>query len=88
MRDILMTIPIVKTATESEDEARVIDALKLAFVAILLRVGYGQIRRNIFHISLALPRLLEEKHLHVKPLITLETILVQLFGFRQTFIPM
>ena len=36
-----MTIPIVKTAIESE-EASVIDALKLAFVAILLHVGYGQ----------------------------------------------
>ena len=32
MRNILMTIPIVKTAIESE-EASVIDALKLAFVA-------------------------------------------------------
>jgi GNAT superfamily N-acetyltransferase len=32
MRNILMTIPIVKTAIES-DEASVIDALKLAFVA-------------------------------------------------------
>jgi hypothetical protein len=32
MRDILMTMPIVKTAIES-DEASVIDALKLAFVA-------------------------------------------------------
>jgi ribosomal protein S18 acetylase RimI-like enzyme len=32
MRDILMTIPIVKTAIES-DEASIIDALKLAFVA-------------------------------------------------------
>jgi ribosomal protein S18 acetylase RimI-like enzyme len=32
MRDILMTLPIVKTATES-DEIDVIDALKLAFVA-------------------------------------------------------
>jgi hypothetical protein len=32
MRDILMTLPIVKTATES-DEVDVIDALKLAFVA-------------------------------------------------------
>jgi ribosomal protein S18 acetylase RimI-like enzyme len=32
MRDILMTLPIVKTAIES-DEASVIDALKLAFVA-------------------------------------------------------
>jgi hypothetical protein len=33
MRDILMTIPIVKTAIESVDEAGVIDILKLAFVA-------------------------------------------------------
>jgi ribosomal protein S18 acetylase RimI-like enzyme len=32
MRDILMTIPIVKTAKES-DEAGVIDVLKIAFVA-------------------------------------------------------
>ena len=32
MRNILMTIPIVKTAIESE-EASVIDALRLAFVA-------------------------------------------------------
>jgi hypothetical protein len=32
MRDILMTLPIVKNAIES-DEAGVIDALKLAFVA-------------------------------------------------------
>jgi hypothetical protein len=31
MRDILMTIPIVKTAIES-DEASIIDALNLAFV--------------------------------------------------------
>ena len=82
-----MTIPIVKTAIES-DEASVIDALKLAFVVILLHVGYGQILRNTFQISLALPRLLEEKHLHVKPPITLETILAQLFGFRQMFILM
>ena len=33
MRDILMTISIVKTAIESVDEAGVIDILKLAFVA-------------------------------------------------------
>src|ERR671918_3186234 len=32
MRDILMTLPIVKTAGES-DEAAVIDALRLAFAA-------------------------------------------------------
>ena len=32
MRDILMTLPIVKTAIES-DKAGVIDALKLAFAA-------------------------------------------------------
>ena len=32
MRDILVTAPIIKTAT-GQDEARVIDELKLAFVA-------------------------------------------------------
>ena len=84
MRDILMTLPIVKTAIES-DEAGVIDALKLAFVADPATRWVWPKPQNIFHISRALPRLLEEKHLHIRAPTTLETILVQLFGFRQTF---
>ena len=58
------------------DEASVIDALKLAFALILPYVGFGQIPRNIFHISLSLPELLEEKRLQIRAPTTLEIILV------------
>lgn len=84
MRDILMTMPNVKTAIES-DEAGVIDALKLAFVADPATRWVWPDPRNIFHISLALSRLLEEKHLYIRAPTTLKIILVHLFGFLQTF---
>ena len=59
MRDILMPIPIVKTAIES-DEAGVIDVLKLAFVADpATRWVWPDPIKIPFHIFLV-SRLLEE----------------------------
>jgi hypothetical protein len=58
----LMTMPVVKTAMKS-DEAGVIDALKLAFVADpATRWVWPDPQKYLSHFS-SLPRLLEEKHL-------------------------
>ena len=77
-----MVISPVRIATESEEGA-VIDALKLAFVVILLLVGSGHIRRSTFYIFLNLLRLLEENRLFIRPLTILEIIRAQLFGYLQ-----
>lgn len=82
MGDTLMTIPIVKTAMES-DEASVIDALKLAFAADpAVRWVWPNPQKYLSHFT-SFARAFGGKAFANKSATTLEIILVQLFGSHQ-----
>ena len=80
-----MTIPIVKTGIESVDEADVIDILKLAFVADpAMRWVWPDTKKYLSHFS-RFAKAFGGKAFANESAHYVKTILVQLFGFLQTF---
>jgi hypothetical protein len=82
----LMTMPVVKTAMKS-DEAGVIDALKLAFVADpATRWGWPDPQKYLSHFS-SLAKAFGGKAFVHESAITLKTIPERLSGYHQRFNP-